>query len=427
MTTVQRSKVKSRNWIAIVLLGFSGQIAWVVENSWLNSYVHDIITPDPRVISFMVAASAITATVTTLIMGTLSDRIGKRKAMIFFAYILWGISTILIPLSGVAKSVGIAVFLVVLIDCVLTFFGATANDACFNAWITDITDETNRGFVSGIIEFFPLLAMVITTVVSGIMIEILGYSIFFVSLGAVVIVCGIIGGLSLKEGIVSKPAQEIGFWKQLFSAFSKEHVKQNKKLFAVLTCMLIFTIAFQICMPYQIIYFTKTLGFSYDEIGIYLGSMTLLAGICGVLYGYLVDRIGKPKLMIVALIVSIIGYFCVSLATTMLTLCIAMFVMVFGMIARLVVSGAWIRDLTPEGEVGKIQGIRMVFWVLIPMVIGPFIGEKLIEFFGEAVVVNGRSGYLPSKEIFVAASLVTLLAFIPLRKFLKNSKNREQA
>lgn len=423
MSTVQRSKLNARNWIAVVLLGFSGQIAWVVENSWLNSYVHDIITPDPRVISFMVGASAITATLTTLIMGTISDRIGKRKAMIFAGYILWGISTIIIPLSGMAKSVGVAVFLVVFIDCVLTFFGSTANDACYNAWITDITDETNRGFVSGVIELFPLVAMVVTTVASGIMIEVLGYSKFFVSLGVAVIICGIGGGFLLKEGKVKKAENEIGFFRQLFSSFSRSHVRENRQLFAVLTCMLIFTTAFQICMPYQIIYFTKTLGFSYDEIGIYLGAMTLLAGLFGLLFGYWVDRAGKPKLMVAALVVSVVGYFCVSLAHTMLELCIAIFVMVFGMIARLIVSGAWIRDLTPAGEVGKFQGIRMVYWVLIPMVIGPFIGERLIEYFGEAVVVNGRSGYIPSKEIFIAASLVTLLAFIPLRKFLNRNKN----
>lgn len=425
MHTIQRTRISWRNWLAIVLLGFSGQIAWVVENTWLNSYVNDVISPDPRIISFMVGASAVTATLTTIFMGTLSDRIGKRKALIFAGYILWGVSTIVLPLSGMAGTLMWAVILVVLIDCVLTFFGSTANDACFNAWITDTTDESNRGFVSGFIELFPLVAMVVTTVASGIMIEKLGYFNFFIGLGVMVIISGIIGGSALKESSFVKPTVKTRFWKQLISIFSIRHLKKNRDLFSVMTSMLIFTIALQICLPYQIIYFTDTLGYGYDEIGIYLGSMTLLAGVCGILYGYLTDRIGRARLMVIALIISAVGYFLVSLATTMFFLCIAIFVMVFGMVSRLIVSGAWIRDLTPRGEAGRTQGIRMVFWVLIPMTIGPFIGERLITYFGEAVVVNGRSGYLPSKEIFIAAALVTLFAFIPIKRLLKEKTYTE--
>ena len=31
----------------------------------------------------------------------------------------------------------------------MTFVGSFCNDAAFNAWVTDITDETNRGTVGG--------------------------------------------------------------------------------------------------------------------------------------------------------------------------------------------------------------------------------------------------------------------------------------
>ena len=58
MTPKTKTKLGANNWIAIVLLAFSGQIAWVVENSWFNTFVNDVISPDPRVISLMVALSA---------------------------------------------------------------------------------------------------------------------------------------------------------------------------------------------------------------------------------------------------------------------------------------------------------------------------------------------------------------------------------
>ena len=115
--------VGTRNWLVMVLLGLSGQIAWNVENSWFNTFVFDEITPDPGPIAVMVAVSAIVATLTTLLMGAFSDRVGKRKPFIFFGYILWALSTIAYPMSGWANSVSLAVFLVIALDGVMTFFG----------------------------------------------------------------------------------------------------------------------------------------------------------------------------------------------------------------------------------------------------------------------------------------------------------------
>jgi len=175
-------------------------------------------------------------------------------------------------------------------------------------------------------------------------------------------------------------------------------------------------------MPYQIIYFTKTLGYSYDVIGVNLGLMVLLAGICGVFFGRLVDRLGKPKLLLVALFISALGFLLVSLAKDMVFLCVAIFVMAFGMVAKLIVTGAWIKDLTPPASAGQFQGIRMIFWVLLPMVIGPFIGERIITFFGQPVVVDGKAGFLPTYLIFIAAAVVTLIALLPVLGMIRDAK-----
>jgi MFS family permease len=418
-----KTKLGANNWAAIVLLAFSGQIAWVIENSWFNTFVNDVISPDPRVISLMVALSAITATLTTLIMGTFSDRLGKRKLIILVSYVLWGISTIIFPAAGAVKTATLAVFAVVSLDCMMTFFGSTANDASFNAWLTNVTDETNRGTVSGITELFPLLAMVVTTIVSGMLIEFFGYTLFFTSMGLLVVVCGLVGGLLMKEAPIPKQeGEKIGFWKQVFSGFSVRAVRENKKLFSLYVCVLVFAIAEQIAMPYQIIYFTKTLGYSYDVIGVNLGLMVLLSGIAGVFFGRLVDRLGKPKLLLVALFVSALGFLLVSFAKGMVFLCVAIFVMAFGLVAKLIVTGAWIKDLTPPASAGQFQGIRMIFWVLLPMVIGPFIGERIITFFGQPIVVDGKAGFLPTYLIFVAAAVATLFALLPVLNLIRGAK-----
>lgn len=71
---MSEKRLTPRTWFVLAVLATTGQIAWAVENPWFNTFVYDMLTPDPRPIAWMVAASAITATLTTLLMGTLSDR-----------------------------------------------------------------------------------------------------------------------------------------------------------------------------------------------------------------------------------------------------------------------------------------------------------------------------------------------------------------
>ena len=170
------SKTKSpyalggRTWAAVLIFGLFGQIAWVIENMYFNVFLYNTISGDTAMIAAMVSASAITATLTTLVMGALSDKIGRRKALIVVGYLLWGLSVAsfafisvenigkLFPAAQAAQTAAIAV---VVMDCVMTFFGSTANDAAFNAWVTDVTVAENRGRVETVLAVLPLVAMLV--------------------------------------------------------------------------------------------------------------------------------------------------------------------------------------------------------------------------------------------------------------------------
>ena len=83
------SSLGLRNWFLVLILGVAGQIAWAVENTWFNTFVFDTITPDPQPIAWMVGASALTATMTTYVMGAYSDRskskwgLGSRRTLLW--------------------------------------------------------------------------------------------------------------------------------------------------------------------------------------------------------------------------------------------------------------------------------------------------------------------------------------------------------
>ena len=164
-----KEKNKGKFYLALVLFGLLGQIAWVVENMYLNVFIYKQFQASAADIANMVSASAIAATLTTVFMGALSDKIGKRKLFMCGGYILWGISIfsfILLREDIISKTFGMAVnaatvgiSLTIILDCVMTFFGSTANDAAFNAWLTDSTDESCRGAAEGINAMMPLVAI----------------------------------------------------------------------------------------------------------------------------------------------------------------------------------------------------------------------------------------------------------------------------
>ena len=87
-----KKKLSPRFWLALSLFSLFGQVAWVVENMYLNVFIYKMFRASAADISLMVAASAVTATLTTILIGALSDRLGKRKVFICAGYILWGIS-----------------------------------------------------------------------------------------------------------------------------------------------------------------------------------------------------------------------------------------------------------------------------------------------------------------------------------------------
>ena len=65
----------------------------------------------------------------------------------------------------------------------------------------------------------------------------------------------------------------------------------------------------------------------------------------------------------------------------------------------------------------------MIFWVLLPMVIGPFIGERIISTFGQPIVVDGKAGFLPTHLVFVAAAVATLVAILPVMRMIRGAKS----
>ena len=62
------TKLGWRKWLSFITAGLIGQLAWAIENNYLNVYVYDC-TGDAKFITYMTVFSAVAATITTLFMG----------------------------------------------------------------------------------------------------------------------------------------------------------------------------------------------------------------------------------------------------------------------------------------------------------------------------------------------------------------------
>ena len=87
-------KKNRKFWAALIIFSLTCQIAWVVENMYFNVFIYKMFRASASDIALMVTASAVAATLTTILMGALSDRIGKRKIFMCAGYIAWGVSII---------------------------------------------------------------------------------------------------------------------------------------------------------------------------------------------------------------------------------------------------------------------------------------------------------------------------------------------
>ena len=407
-----------RTWIALILLGFAGQLAWGVENQYFNAFVYDRITPDPRPISWMVAASAVTATLTAILMGALSDRTrtrwGRRRPFILFGYLAWGIATAAFPTAARFQPIALAVLLAIAFDSLMTYFGSTANDAALNAYVADVTTDENRGRVVGAMQIMTWVALLIVYGGAGLIIAGVGYDSFFYFIGGLVVILGLVGGWLIREPPVPERPQG-SYWAQIADTFHWQNLTGNRDFFLVLLAIALWGVAEQIFFPYLIIYLNHYLQLPTLQASLLIFIAILIGGIVlAYPLGLLADRLGRRRVAFLAIGAEAVGLFLFSLARSYPLLAVTGVLWLAPLTAWTIATGAWSKDLFPEEKRGQFAGYVIFFSVALTMVPGPLIGSWLSTRYGIPTVLDGRPGFIPTPLIFQAAAVATLLAALPL-------------
>ena len=460
--TPDTNKLSGRIWFNLFLFNLIGGIAWNLENMYFNTFLYNSVyagasqsalagTMAPTTaISRMVALSAITAVLTTFVMGTFSDRLRNRKVFISIGYIVWGAVTALFgfitrdniaAIFGLTDAVQILTFTVwavIIMDMIMTFMGSTSNDSAFNAWVTDVTTTSTRPKVETAFLFVGFLSMAIVMGVGSFaQAGTVSYKVFFGGLGLLVVVSGIIGLFSLKEPEHKEPKEKnTSYWADLLYGFKPSVIKENSQLYLILASVCIFNIAFQVFFPYLFVYLqyvvlantqNSALLSPISPALIIVAVIAIAAIIAGIVILMKLSDKNKFLGFMPGVILLIVGLFILSTGTSLYTILVGIAPTLVGYLVLTIQLNAAIRDFTPPEKTGLFQGIRMIFVVLLPMVVGPAIGDIACRNAG-ATYTNefGVETIVPDATMFIYSAIVAILVFVPLLLLKKKGLEKKE-
>ena len=454
-----KEKLSKKSWFTICLFSFMGGIAWNIENMYFNTFLYNSVYANASeaamagsmapttAISRMVALSAIAAVLTTFIMGTLSDKMKNRKFFISVGYILWGIVTALfgfITRDNIASLLGLTdealiltttVWVVIVMDIIMTFMGSTSNDAAFNAWVTDITTPKIRPTIETALTFVGFLSVAAVMGVGSLAQSgTVTYQAFFLVLGLIVALCGVAGLFLIKNPEYPSKENEVSssYWADLFYGFRPSVIKNNVRLYLALFAIGFSSIAYQVFFPYLLVYLQYVVipdnGDNLITTSVIItAAIVIVALIAGFVVLLKVSAKNKAFGLVPCMILQTAGLLLLSTSTDIKIILIGVAPTLVGNLVMGIQLNAAIKDFIPQGKAGLFQGIRMIFTVLLPMVIGPALGDLACR--NSAITYANEFGVetiVPSSSMFLYAAIVSVFVVIPMIFLIKKGFKVEE-
>ncbi|WP_197511821.1 MFS transporter [Tessaracoccus coleopterorum] len=232
---------------------------------------------------------------------------------------------------------------------------------------------------------------------------------FFSVIGVVTTLVGVVAALWLRDA--AEPRATGSYLSTLMAGLRPSSVRANPGLYVTLAAWAVLGTSTQVFLPYLIIYVQRYL--RIEGYPIVLASVLLGAALLSVLGGRVLDRIGAERAIVPVAAWYGIGLVAMFFARGMLPVIGAGIVMMSGFMLGAAALSATVRNFTPPHRAGEVQGLRMIAMVLIPMVLGPFIGALVIRGADETYVDLGVTRQVPTPWIFIAAAVVVAFIVIP--------------
>ena len=231
---------------------------------------------------------------------------------------------------------------------------------------------------------------------------------------------GVLGFFLIKEPKIETDRNQ-NYFANILYGFRPSVMRQNPTLYLTLAAFAVFGVSIQIFMPYLLLYYEYALGM--ENYVMIMAPAILLAAVSTVFYGKLYDRVHFRASILPAMGLLAAGYVLLFCFRSTVPVFLGSLLMMCGYLAGMAVFGAKLRDHTPENRAGMFQGLRIVGQVLIPGIIGPYIGALVLQNAEKIVGDDGTERFLPNANIFLAA-LIAAAAVIPVLLLVFRSEKR---
>lgn len=452
----KKGRLSVRIWTAIIVFMFMGSIAANTETMFLGLFLDGTVFKDGSMgaritltdtVNLIASLSAVVSGIAAFVMGAISERMKNRKKFISSGFIIWGIvmlifSTVkrenvsnIFGFKYLADTITVTAVIVILFSLILAFLRSTTNDTAFNSWVTDVSTPQTSAKIETAYTIMGLVTTgIITVLVSNAQTGKMEYSAVFVIFGILAIIIGILGFWLIEEPCqkteVYEADKETSYLSDIFYGFKPSVVKENVNLYLILSSGCLFNCAFKVFYPYLFIYIGSVIipaneGVNLLSIEVLITIIVVLFTIVsGVILLMKLYTINKALSFIPSVICLIIGLLIVSTTKNIVGFIAGFGPALLGYIIIMIQFGATVRDNIPKDKVGLFQGIRMIFLIFIPSIIGPTLGNIAAKNSDVTYMSNGAVKVLPTEAMFLYSAVVAVLIFIPMLLFLKKDKEK---
>jgi MFS family permease len=181
--------------------------------------------------------------------------------------------------------------------------------------------------------------------------------------------------------------------------------------------------------------------FTASNMGLVEGISLLFAALLTIPFSKLINREKIPFVVFLAVLINAIGLFLtflfvkspdsvngeVLLSAKNVPAFFCVFLVGAGYVLIMQACTIWVKCLFPEENRGQLEGVRVMFFTLIPMFVGTLMGNVIIKNTPQADArydVYGHVIDVPQENLFLIAGFMVLVTFIPLYFAAKEYRKR---
>jgi MFS family permease len=366
---------------------YQGNIAVIASSSAIGNFGSGIISTyvssyfveiggDPITLGLMTSIASIIQCFVLFLGGFIADHYGRRRIMVSVA-----LYSVLFPLLYAV----VQDWRIFVVSTIIAAFGAISNPAS-RAMVVDSIPPEKRTTGIASLQVVSTLPMIIAPLIGGWLIKIYGtvdgFRLACIYTAAAALVSALIILFFLKE---TMPNEGVGQKPKLLSNdtlkdFKKHLMQLPSSLKALLISYALIAFANALVGQYYILYVKDIIGLTDLDWGIVVSLQILLANILRIPGGWVSDRFGKRKVMIVSVLTCAPCTIIFVLSQSFLQAAIATLLLIAAGIYYAPAHEALQADLTPKAVRGRITAI----WA-IGSAISTALGAPLGGFLFQAV------------------------------------------